>query len=190
MKRHNLTRAVALSAATVLLLASPASGAPQALYGKSIVVGWQEDRQQRRADRDELMLVHRIGELRIYISEQGRPFSRLTMARVNRRGALRSGNSDAVDNLGSREDRIFKRQVDFRGRSMSVLQHRGPHGAFQILVKFDAQFQACTAQVAVGKDAPAMNVLSLISGRRVIIYSAKASGESCRIQSGNVFANE
>lgn len=183
---------IAVIAAALPWMSLPAMAAPNQLYGKSISIVWQEDRVQERVGEGQSESVQALGEMKVYVSEQGRPFSRLTMGRVNRRGKFRSANADAVDGVGNRPDqRSFVRDVRFSGHTMAVIQHRGPDGAVQVLATFDDGFQSCTARVTIGKSpgAQAMRVRSLISGRAIIIHSAKTSGESCRIQNGNVFAN-
>jgi hypothetical protein len=64
-------------------------------------------------------------------------------------------------------------------------------GAMRLVVNFDNNFQSCSARVTVGKGTgdEVMKTTSLSTGRKVIISAARAGGESCRIQAGNVFAN-
>src|SRR5438552_3937007 len=73
-----------------------ANAAPRALYGKSVVVTWQEERQQKLPGEEEMRFVSAAAEFDVYVSEAGRPFSRLRMFRTNRRGKLRTGSRDAV----------------------------------------------------------------------------------------------
>jgi hypothetical protein len=169
----------------------PAVSAPQQLYGKTIVVSWQEDRVQKNDMDSQARPVSVAGGMQIYVSDQGRPFSRLTMGGYNKRGQFRSGGSDAVDGAGARAGgQSFARNVSFGGRSMSVMQPRGAGGAMRLVVSFDPSFQTCSAQVTVGKgsDSGTIRTSSLATGAKVVISSAKASGESCSIQAGNVFA--
>lgn len=180
------------AAIAVLGMQSSALSAPQQLFGKSIIVGWQEDRLQAVDTETQPRSVTVIGGMQIYVSDQGRPFSRMTMGSFNRRGKFKSGNSDAVDSTGVRPGgQSFARNVSFNGQTMSVLQPRGAGGAMRLLVNFDSSFQSCSARVTVGKGTgdEAMKTTSLSTGRKVVISTAKASGESCRIQAGNVFAN-
>ena len=171
---------------------SSALSAPQQLYGKSIIVGWQEERLQAADMETQPRPVTVNGGMQIYVSDQGRPFSRMTMGGYNQRGKFRSGNSDAVDSAGVRPGgQSFARNVSFSGQTMSVLQPRGAGGAMRLVVNFDSSFQSCNARVTVGKGSgvEVMKTTSLSTGRKVLISSAKASGESCRIQARNVFAN-
>jgi hypothetical protein len=163
---------------------SDALAAPSQLYGKSVIVSWTEDRVQT-TDRDaQPTSVTGSGQLSVYISEAGRPFSRVSMSVSNRRGT-RSGNRDAVQGEGS------ARSFNFHGNTMSASMPRGNAGAMQILVTFDAGFQGCSAHVVTGKSGGAQStrVTSMITGRQYEFYSVKTSGESCSVQSGNVFGN-
>jgi hypothetical protein len=60
-----------------------------------------------------------------------------------------------------------------------------------ISVTFDKAFQSCTAHTVSGKGSgvEAAHATSIINGSRIDLYSVKTSGETCRIQSGNLFAN-
>jgi hypothetical protein len=175
-----------MPAIVVLPMASSvALAAPSQLYGKSVIVSWQEDRMQT-TDRDaQPTSVTGSGQFSVYISEAGRPFSRVSMSVTNRRGHTRSGNRDAVQGEGS------ARSVGFHGNTMSASMPRGNAGAMQISVTFDSGFQGCSARVVTGKTGGAQStkVTSMITGRQYDFYSVKTSGESCRVQNGNVFGN-
>ena len=170
---------------------TPADAAPRQLYGKSVVIGWREDRQQRTGADNQIRAIGVSAEMRVYISEAGRPFSRLTMFMVNRHGHLKSGNADAVDGVGTAPKGHFASTVNFNGATMIVGQPRGAGGAQQVLVRFDSGFQTCSAQVMVGRssNSGSISTTSLINGQHVEMFSVKASGESCHVQNGNVFAN-
>src|SRR5438552_15819287 len=92
-----IVRVLVRSAMVLPLLLSGsqlANAAPRALYGKSVVVTWQEQRQQKFPDEAEMRFVSAAAEFDVYVSEAGRPFSRLRMFRTNRRGKLRTGSRD------------------------------------------------------------------------------------------------
>ena len=176
---HVIPAIVALPMASSGALATPSQ-----LYGKSVIVSWQEDRVQT-TDRDaQPTSVTGSGQLSVYISEAGRPFSRVTMSVTNRRGT-RSGNRDAVQGEGS------ARSFSFNGNTMSASMPRGSAGAMQISVTFESGFQSCSARVVTGKTGGAQftRVKSMITGTEHDFYSVKTSGESCRVQTGNVFGN-
>jgi hypothetical protein len=104
---------------------------------------------------------------------------------VSRRGGMRSGQRDTVQGDGS------ARTVSFSGNSMSTTMPRGNAGAMMIAVTFNSSFQGCSARVVTGKTGGAQStrVTSMITGRQYDFYSVQTSGESCSIQSGNVFGN-
>jgi hypothetical protein len=180
-----------LAAFSMLALSDSALAAPQQLFGRSVIVNWREDRQQKVAGEDQMRFVGASAELRVYVSDKGRPFSRLAFAVVNKRGKLKSGIAEAVDGAATAGGTTFARNVNFRGNTMATSQMRGQGGALQVLVTFDSGFQGCSAQVTVGRGPgiQATSGRSLISGKHVELHSVKASGESCRIQNGNVFGS-
>ena len=167
------------------IFASPgANAAPQSLYGKSVVVTWQEERQQKRPGDEQVRLVGAGAEFDVYVSDAGRPFSRLRFTVPNRHGRMKSGTKDAVAGEGT------ARNVRFSGNTMNASMPRGAGGALLVNVTFDNAFQSCSARTVSGK-APgveAAHAMSIVNGGRVDLYSVKTSGESCRIQSGNMFA--
>lgn len=164
---------------------SGARAAPSQLYGKSVIVSWQEDRMQTTAMSSQPTAISASAELSVYVSEVGRPFSRVSMAVTNRRGRTKSGNRDTVQGDGS------ARSFGFHGNTMSASMPRGNAGALQVLVTFDGSFQSCSAHVISGKAGGAgySRVRSMVTGGEVDMYSIKTSGESCRVQTGNVFGN-
>src|SRR5579863_413591 len=185
--RTNPRRPSGRAIPAIIALAMTSSGAlaaPAQLYGKSVIVSWTENRIQT-TDRDAAPTsVTGSGELSVYISAAGRPFSRVSMSVTNRRGT-RSGNRDAVQGEGS------ARSFNFHGNTMSASMPRGNAGAMQISVTFDSGFQSCSAHVVTGKagGAQSTRVTSMITGRQYDFFSVKTSGESCRVQDGNVFGN-
>ena len=174
--------------AAMIVLAVTSSGAlaaPSQLYGKSVVVGWTENRVQTTGRDASPTAITGSGQLSIYVSEKGRPFSRVSMSVTNHRNQTRSRQNDAVQGDGS------ARSISFRGNSMTASMPRGDAGAMLVSVTFDAGFQGCSAHVITGKanGAHATHLTSMFTGTPVEIYSVKTSGESCSIQSGNVFGN-
>lgn len=163
------------------------AAAPKQLTGKSIIVGWTENRQQKAPGEEQMRSVTASAQFSIYVSAAGRPFSRLQMAIANRRGNLRSGSRDAVS--GENSNRSF----DFRGNTLTIGIPRGSSGATNIVATFDGGFQSCTAIAMSGKTggAAAIQGRSMIGGQRgrVDMYSIETTNLSCRVQDGNVFGN-
>jgi hypothetical protein len=169
----------------LLMPSQGALAAPPQLYGKSVIVTWQEDRQQKFAGEDQMRSVAAAGEFDAYVSDAGRTFSRVRLSVANRRGKLKTGNRDAVQGEGT------ARSFSFHGSTMNASMPRGGAGAMQILVTFDSGFGSCSAQVVAGKATGARfsRAKSMINGNQVDLYSIKTSGEGCRVQNGNVFGN-
>ena len=68
-----------LLASSAILMSHTVNAAPQALYGKSIVVTWQEEREQKLPGEEQMRLVAAAAEFDVYVSDAGRPFSRSWM---------------------------------------------------------------------------------------------------------------
>jgi hypothetical protein len=173
--------------AAIIILAMTASGAlaaPTQLYGKSVVVSWTENRMQTTDVSPVPQPRSATGQLSVYVSDKGRAFSRVSMS-VNTPRGTRSGQRDAVQGEAS------ARSVGFHGNSMTVSAPRGDAGAMMIAVTFDSGFQGCSAHVVTGKSggAASTHIHSMVTGRTYDFFSVKTSGESCSIQSGNVFGN-
>jgi hypothetical protein len=172
-----------LVAGLAVAFAMPArAAAPSQLFGKSVVVSWIEDREQRGASDSHTRHVARNGQFSVYVASTGRPFSRMSYAFATGRG-LRSGGKDAVGGESARN-------VSFSGTSMSVtMPMQG--GARNIAVTFQPGFTGCSAKVLTGKESSggSIKTRSLIGGGDVEFISVKTSGESCRVQDGNVFGN-
>jgi hypothetical protein len=174
----------AFAIAFAVFASQGANAAPPSLYGKSVVVTWQEERQQKHPGDDQVRLIGAAAEFDVYVSGAGRPFSRLRFSVPNMRGRLRSGTKDAVAGEGT------ARNVRFSGNTMNASMPRGAGGALLISVTFDNAFQSCSARTVSGK-APgveAAHAKSIIDGSSIELYSVKTSGESCRILSENMFA--
>lgn len=73
---------------------------------------------------------------------------------------------------------------------MTALAKRGRGGAIQMIVTFDANFQGCSARVIAGHQPGNQPIhgKAVMHGPRIDIYRVEASGASCQIQNGNVFA--
>jgi len=173
--------------AALLVLAVSSSGAfaaPAQLFGKSVIVSWTENRMQTTDTSPVPQSRSASAQLSVYVSDKGRAFSRVSISVHTPRGT-KSGNRDAVQGEAS------ARNVGFSGNSMTVTAPRGDAGALRIAVTFDAGFSGCSARVISGKAGGAgfTHIHSMVTGRTYDFYSIQTSGESCSIQSGNVFGN-
>jgi hypothetical protein len=161
-----------------------AAQAPASLRGKSIVVHWNEARQQKTTTETSIRSVVAYGTYQVYLGETGKIFGRLGFGVPNRRGKVKSGTDDKVSGETS------ARQPRFNGNSMNVTWVRGQGGATTIDVKFDSDLQSCAAHVITGKSPGAASIRahSIVDGSTADMYSVVASGETCSVQTGNVFA--
>jgi hypothetical protein len=179
-----MTYRMPIAILALAMTTSSAHAAPSQLYGKSVVVGWTENRIQTTDGSPVPQARTATGQLSVYVSDKGRAFSRVSMSVQTPRGT-RSGQRDAVQGEAS------ARSVNFRGNSMTLSAPRGDAGAMMIAVTFDAGFQGCSARVVTGKSggASSTHVTSMVTGHTYDFLSVKTSNESCSIQSGNVFGN-
>ncbi|OQW55308.1 MAG: hypothetical protein A4S14_00595 [Proteobacteria bacterium SG_bin9] len=165
-------------------IAEQAQAAPASVLGKSVVVNWTEDRQQKVVGEETMRNVSRSAEFSVYISDKGRPFSRMRYSFSNMRGGLRTGNRDKVGGEGG-----GNRNVSFSGNTMNVTMRMGDGGARNIVVNLAGD--SCSAQVIAGKAQGASHIRtkSMITGNQLEVLSIKTSGASCSVRSGNVFGN-
>lgn len=161
-----------------------AGAAPAQLYGKSVIVSWFEERDQRVAGEEHTRNVGAHGQFSVYLSGAGRPFSRMSYTVTRARGQAASGSRDAVGGESSGGNR----SVVFQGNTLSVGMTMAG-GARRILVNFENGFQGCSAQVLTGKaeGVDRIHAKSMVNGRDLEILSVKTGAASCRIQDGNVF---
>lgn len=169
-----------VSAAT----AGQVQAAPASIYGKSVVVNWTEERQQKIVGEETMRNVLRNAQFSVYISDQGRPFSRMSYSFANNRGSLRSGARDKVGGEGG-----GGRNVSFSGNTMNVTMKMGDGGARNLVVSLAGD--SCSAQVIVGKAQGASHIRakSMVTGNQMEILSIKSSAASCSVRNGNVFGN-
>ena len=161
-----------------------AIAAPAQLYGKSVVVTWFEERDQRVDGEEQIRNVGRNGQFSVYLSAAGRPFTRMNYSFSRPRGRSASGSKDAVGGESSGGNR----SVVFQGNTLSVGMTMGG-GARRILVNFENGFQSCSAQVLTGKaeGVDRIRAKSIVNGKHIEILSVKTGAASCKVQDGNVF---
>ena|ERR1700761_8804385 len=180
-----MTYRIALAVVALAVTTSGALAAPAQLFGKSVVVSWTENRMQTTDRSATPVSKTASARLAVYVSDKGRAFSRVSMTVERGRRGTASGQRDAVQGEGS------ARSVNFSGNSMTVTAPRGDAGAMMIKVTFDSGFQGCSARAITGKSGGAAytRIHSMVTGGTYDFYSVQTSGESCSIQSGNVFGN-
>ena len=167
-------------------LPAMAQDVPKALHGKSAVVSWVEEREQRTAGQSAFRAVRIPQTLSVYFSQEGRMFSRRTATTPSGQ----TGAREAVSGGGAAGGGNTVRQ--FRGRSLTVTSPlvAGSAGALNIAVDFDAAFRACRAKVIVGKLAGSgiIRSRSFATGEDLEIKSTTPTAVTCAVEAGNVFA--
>jgi hypothetical protein len=179
---------------TALLLPAVAEGAsaPPALYGKSVVVSWSEERVQRPLGAEEVRHISVNLELSAYISANGRIFNRLAATSIgNARAGKMGTRSGGSDQGGGTQDasKLAQRTAHFEGNSLLVENKFGAGGARRIAVNFDGGYSGCTAQVINGRSAGATvtRQRSLVTRQPIEVLSVSTGSASCSIKAGNVF---
>jgi len=154
-----------------------AQNAPAALRGKSITASWTENRHQRREGQSNFKPRAVPQSLQIYISSEGRTFERRNVPGASKEGV--GGGAIAGRAGGSR----------FQGNTL-VIAGATRSGARQVLITFDQGFSSCSTKVSVGREPGASFIKGTSMGSKQPIEFTMESitGESCTIQSGNVFA--
>jgi hypothetical protein len=170
--------------AVLVPVRAPAQNAPPQLHGKSIVLGWTETRMQRRAGSGGEYQSRAIAQsLSVYVSSQGRLFSRRTAATAKGGGGKREGVGETGQSAtgGLRNSR-------FQGGNLVVSTELAA-GARLVTVSFGDGFSSCTASVTIAREAgrQTMQVKSFADGGMIEVQSVSASAPSCAIRAGNVF---
>src|ERR1700739_2404855 len=154
-----------------------AQNAPALLRGKSIVTSWTDNRLLRSQDESAFRPQSLRESLQIYVSNEGRTFERRSEGSWKREGV----NGGAIG-AGSGSSR-------FHGNTLIILGQTAKSGARQVLVNFDSSFSSCSIKVHVGYEAGQSSIKSRdpVNGHSVEWRLDSITGESCAIQSGNVF---
>lgn len=170
-----LLRPVCAVLAALLLPEAPArAAAPSQLLNKSVFVSFNIAVPSQGSDGSSHNS-SRISERVIYISSQGRVFTRVTR---------KAGRNSEMKEAGPETARL-----NFVGNSLvGVMQMIS--GASQLTVSFDPSFQSCTAKVIAGGENGKAIVYKGLNG---VTYTAtgkaQISGESCSIRDGNALAD-
>jgi hypothetical protein len=187
--RMTNVRAIIVAAAVATsgigcLSEAAAAGAPAALLNKTISVSWAQTTVQR--DDSGRTVNPTINHQRtIYISSQGRIFSRAVRS-INNRGfsGSKTGQLAPGDNKGYAGGAA---SLVFQGSELVGTQAH-VSGAGQMRVSFDPSFSSCKVKVIYGRAGGNMRWKGL-DGRMYEALSNTTSGESCSISAGNAFAN-
>jgi hypothetical protein len=179
-----MRRAIPLAALTLAVSLSVgdavAGPAPRELYNKTIVLGWNEQIQERTPDGRILQtaLTH---QGIVYISNAGRFFVRNTRS-VGGQAAASKNFERGPDNMRSASG-----DLDFRGNQ---LVGTGVVGGFarRVTVSFGAGFSSCSATAVYGNSGRIGTTKTLDDAKVHAILSISASGASFSIREGNPFA--
>lgn len=174
--------ALAACGLATVALAAP----PKGIYGKSIVVTWNESRSQRAAGETAFKPVSLPFTLTVYVSSEGRLFRRLTSVSSTRRA---TGSYDRVG-TGGRAENGNVGSVQFQGNAI-VLTASSEGLGRRIQINLDSGLGSCTAQIISGKapGAKVAAVRSVATGGMVEFESVSAGAATCAVQAGNAFAN-
>jgi hypothetical protein len=161
---------------------------PKELYGKSVVLSWNETRTKETGEFFNLRL-----QMSIYVSTEGRIFRRVTITRGNRRRGFAQGHDLATASLehGPGEGPppgVKVGRTQFAGHSL-IMTTEFQSGARQVTVDFDSAFTSCQAKVVHGKEAGvgAIRQTSVFGGKQVEFRAIEVTSVACAIREGNVF---
>lgn len=150
------------------------------LLGKSVLVSWTENRQQR-TDGSEVRAVTRNFQLQMYVSEAGRLFTRSTSS-----GRGGTHGTDQVGG-GGRSLGGGARSVAVSGNTITVQSNWGNYARI-LRIDVGPGGSSCSAQMSVGKEpGAAPRSFRNVGGFTIEIHSLSVSGVSCSIRPGNVF---
>lgn len=177
------TRCLVALLLTFTAVSMCAAEAPRQLFGKTVVMGWNEYRVQR-CDDGQLKRGHTASSLLVYVSENGRLFTRL-----NRRGGRGGSNSNDLDpeggNKRSGTGSAGNLSTRFEG-SVLAIQNSMQSGARRIQATFSGGFTGCSLQVRFGKDGGSEIRHRTMDGKMCNIISTDVSGNACSIRNGNL----
>jgi len=176
---------VVASTIASLTLPGAASGqnAPAELRGKSVIAAWTETRMQRVAGQANFRQRSFAQTLNVYISTEGRAFTRRNVSNANGTGrGAGSASSVGVNAGGSQVSQV-------RGHTL-IVTTKFEGGARVARIEFDPAFSSCSATVTLGgaNGAEVVRGRTLDGGKPIEIGATTVSGTSCSIRSGNVFA--
>src|SRR5262245_47566904 len=170
---------LALPVSLLVVLASQAHAAvnaPEALKGKSVILTWNETREQRHVGEPHFYTVNASVNFSIYISTADRVFVR----RINSTRAGSGAFESSPDTRGN------EGKASFAGRTLTLIGTT-VGGAVRILVDFDPSLTSCSGRVSLGFQSGKTSIsFSPITKKQVEMKSMTASGIACSIRAGNV----
>jgi hypothetical protein len=153
---------------------------PAALRAKSVVLSWSDSRTVKdTADRQKN--VDQTSEIKLYVSEQGRVFSRFE------RQAGRSDAKTLSQVSGAPDNYLHWR---FENGALTADQHFSK-GARRVFIGFSDAFHNCSIKVMHGKQVGAQTIhyQDYNTGEEYEILTIVVTSTSCSIQEGNIFGS-
>jgi hypothetical protein len=185
VKIGTIIAAVFAALCTTLLTCAASAQAPAELRGKSVTASWTEEREQRSGAQTEFKLVATPQTLIVYVSTEGRLFTRRAAYNIRAGGPQnRSGSRENIGDTGGGQG------TQLHGHSLTVTNKMGG-GARMARIDFNPDFSNCTASVIVGRSSPGTIAKgkNWSTGEPMEIKSAKVTNPSCSVQSGNALGN-
>ena len=182
MTRLNAIASFVLIASASLLISTVcwAEEIPAALRGKSVALNWTDARTVRDATGRQKSLTQ-TSEMKLYLSDQGRVFSRFDRSTGQKDAKTVAQVSGAADNY---------LHWSFEGGSLVADQHF-KRGARRVVIGFRDGFRGCSVNVLHGKEAgtEAIHYTGYNDNVDYEIIAISVTASSCSVQPGNVFAN-
>jgi hypothetical protein len=184
-------RAVSVLTLYLLLQALPAAAsdeAPTALYGKTVILAWSENRTTRKVDNGEIRQARVVSDFRVYVSSTGRLFSRFTRHDV-RSGRSNGSSMSPEGDTQSEGQGSSKLTTHFEGHQL-VSENQMRTGARRIQAEFGNDFRSCTLRVIYGKESGAPLYHRGMDGRMGYILANEVLSPRCSVTDGNRVASE
>ncbi len=164
--------------------ASHGQTVPPPLLGKSVIVTFDEVRQQRIVGMSQFTPVSSRQQMSIYISTAGRLFSRWQSWVGDRTGA---SDQIAGQSQGSRA-----RVLAFEGQRLLVMAPFPSGAVRQLRIGFSGGLRSCVAQVRYAKKVgqETSRMFSIITKQMYEVASASISHVRCVIRPGQPFGDE
>jgi hypothetical protein len=157
-----------------------AAGDASIVRGISIELSWTDSRVERFLDTGEEKPGYQVSAVRLYISEQGRFFSKFS------RTARGRGNS--LDRQGVSGEGPHVLNWHFQGRTVVGDQKFNGSGARRVVVSFGDSYSSCAVQVVHGKEGnKSIRYPGLTSLRPIELIRIEVTSTSCQVRKGNIF---
>jgi hypothetical protein len=151
------------------------------IRGISVELSWTDTRIEKYLDTGEEKPGYQHSTVQVYISDQGRFFSRF-----NRR-ARGPGNTSEKMAVSGEGDHILN--WHFQGRTIAADQKFNGSGARHVVVSFDENVSSCSIQLIHGKEGNSpIRYPGLSSHRPIELIRIDVTNTTCQVRKGNIFA--